>query len=557
MPDQGVDIRLRVRGGREAARDSDRVARSIGRIDSRARRGATGMRLFGRASASAGRGLRFTAGAALTGAAAIGGGLLFELKRSTEAWQEKRKIIAQTGAVLRSTGGAANVTARDVDTLSNTLSRKTGMDDEAIASAENLLLTFRSVHNETGRGNDIFNQATRVTADLSAAMGMDLRSAALQVGKALNDPERGFKRLQRIGVSFNKTQEDQIKRFSEAGDRASAQRVILRELQREFGGSAATQATALDRLKVSWGNVEEAVGRGASPAVDLFAGKLDRAMVKAEPKINALGERLGDLGKRKDLTTGQKLELGTADVRRTTAPFVRAVRQEIGTMNLGDKLGDAVEAAAPRAADAAGRAAPRVAGAFVNAWINAGPWGKLFTLGLLAKKLGVFTLLGRSAAVRFGMGWGAGPALPVMPGGPGGGGPGGKAGRLARLGNAAGKIPAIGTAGLVGWEVGSALHDTAVGRKARGLIGNDPGAIRRRNQDKMRDRGLVPVHLPNGAVVWEKPADARRERARARTPRAHTSTVIHTHVHVDKREIARATNRVNDNERAHNRRPPK
>jgi hypothetical protein len=92
MPDQGVDIRIRTRGGRQAAAEAKLVGREVGAIGSSARRSAGGLRLFSRASVSAGRGLHVAAGAAAYGAAAIGGLLLVELKRSTQAWQETRKV---------------------------------------------------------------------------------------------------------------------------------------------------------------------------------------------------------------------------------------------------------------------------------------------------------------------------------------------------------------------------------------------------------------------------------------------------------------------------------
>ena len=38
--------------------------------------------------------------------------------------------------------------------------RYSGIDDEAIASGENLLLTFKNIRNEVGKGNKIFDQAT-------------------------------------------------------------------------------------------------------------------------------------------------------------------------------------------------------------------------------------------------------------------------------------------------------------------------------------------------------------------------------------------------------------
>ena len=46
---------------------------------------------------------------------------------------------------------------------------KSGIDDEAIKSGENLLLTFKNVHNEVGKGNDVFDQATTAALDMSGS----------------------------------------------------------------------------------------------------------------------------------------------------------------------------------------------------------------------------------------------------------------------------------------------------------------------------------------------------------------------------------------------------
>src|SRR5688572_7784255 len=75
--------------------------------------------------------------------------------------EEARKALAQTAAVIKSTGGVANVSAGDVDKLATSISNMTGIDDEAIAGAQNMLLTFKNVRNEVGAGNDVFNQATQ------------------------------------------------------------------------------------------------------------------------------------------------------------------------------------------------------------------------------------------------------------------------------------------------------------------------------------------------------------------------------------------------------------
>lgn len=182
--------------------------------------------------------------------------------------REAQKVGALTTQVIKSTGGAAGVTAKHVGALATAISRKAGIDDEAIQSGENLLLTFRDVHNEAGRGNAIFDRATRSAVDLSVAMGTDTRSAALQLGKALNDPVLGLTALRRSGVSFTKEQQDQIKAWVASGDTLKAQKAILAEVEKEFGGAAKAAATNGEKLSVAWGNLKERVGTALLPFLD-------------------------------------------------------------------------------------------------------------------------------------------------------------------------------------------------------------------------------------------------------------------------------------------------
>src|SRR6266498_1464273 len=187
-------------------------------------------------------------GALKIAAGALGGIVAFEtLKKgigaAVDEFQEARKVGAQTSAVLKSTGGVAHVSAKQITDLAGSISKKVGIDDEAIQSGENLLLTFKNVRNETGRGRDIFNQATQAAVDLSAAGFGSLHSTSIQLGKALLDTGK-------------------------AADRVKAQQIILREVQSQVGGSAAAQATTLDKLKVTLSNVAEAAGAVLVPAMD-------------------------------------------------------------------------------------------------------------------------------------------------------------------------------------------------------------------------------------------------------------------------------------------------
>lgn len=207
------------------------------------------------------------------GAMALGGAKEF-IGSIVDAARESERMGKQTEAVLKSTGGAAGISAAQVDKLATSLSNLTGIDDEAIQNNENLLLTFTNIKNRVGEGNDVFNRATALTLDMSKALGEDGASASIQLGKALNDPIKGITALTRVGVSFTAQQKDQIKSLVASGNTLDAQKIILGELTREFGGSAAAQATAADRLAVTWDNLKETLGKKLLPVIDTVAAFL-------------------------------------------------------------------------------------------------------------------------------------------------------------------------------------------------------------------------------------------------------------------------------------------
>ena len=195
-------------------------------------------------------------------------GLITVVSGAIREQQESIKVNRQTAAVLKSTGGAAGVTAKQIQTLSQRLSEQTAIDDEAIQSAQNLLLTFTAI------GKDIFPQTTQAILDLSVATGQNLNRSAIQVGKALQDPIRGITALRRVGVNFSTDQQEVIKRLVETGNVAQAQKMILKELAVEFGGSAAAQATPLDRLRVTYNNLLETLGGYLVPILNDGANAL-------------------------------------------------------------------------------------------------------------------------------------------------------------------------------------------------------------------------------------------------------------------------------------------
>jgi hypothetical protein len=232
-------------------------------------------------------------GALAAGAAGVGA-LVATLKIGIGEFSETQKVAAQTNAVLKSTGGVANVTASDVDTLAGALMKKSGVDDEAIASGENMLLTFTNIHNEVGKGNDIFNQATAAALDMSVALGTDMTTASQQLGKALNDPVKGMTKLQKSGVTFTDAQKEMVKAMVASGDTMGAQKIILKELNTEFGGSAEALGNTLpgqiNIVKESFNNLAGELVAKLVPALTTAMGWLKDHWPEIQAAIQAFAD---------------------------------------------------------------------------------------------------------------------------------------------------------------------------------------------------------------------------------------------------------------------------
>lgn len=194
-----------------------------------------------------------------------------------------QSIAKATDAVVASTKGVAGMSADAVAELASSLSKVAPFEDEAIQGAENMLLTFTNI------GKDIFPDATEAVLNMSQALGQDLKSSSIQLGKALQDPITGASALRRVGVALTDQQEEQIKKFMAVNDLASAQGVILKELSTEFGGAARaageTFAGKMTILQTQIGNVKEAIG---GPLI----GILGSLMTKLTPLVTAFGEWL-------------------------------------------------------------------------------------------------------------------------------------------------------------------------------------------------------------------------------------------------------------------------
>ena len=88
--------------------------------------------------------------------------------------------------------------------------------------------------------------------DLAAQGFGSVDQNARMLGRALEDPERGMTRLERMGVILNDTQKEQVTAMMEAGDAAGAQAILLGQAESASEGTAAATADASDKMAVAW-----------------------------------------------------------------------------------------------------------------------------------------------------------------------------------------------------------------------------------------------------------------------------------------------------------------
>jgi len=175
------------------------------------------------------------------------------------AWTKQANAVAILDSTLIATSYSAGLTSEEIQKIASDLQAVTMYGDETIIAMQNVLLGFRNIK------GDNFKEATKAIVDMATVMGMDLKSAAQSVGKALDDPIRGLDSLRRQGFQFSDAQKNVIDKLVETGDIAKAQKIILDELAKTYGGAAeAAGETAIavkTKLSNAIGDLNEQMGR--------------------------------------------------------------------------------------------------------------------------------------------------------------------------------------------------------------------------------------------------------------------------------------------------------
>lgn len=271
-----------------------------------------------------------------------------------DEFKENAQVQAQTAAAIKSTGGIANVTAQQITDLGQSLSNLSGVDDEVIRKGENLLLSFTNIRNFAGKNNDIFTQATKIMVDFSVRTGRDAASAAVILGRALEDPATRVASLSRAGVVFTRQQIEQLKALEKTKGVLAAQKVLLQELEKRFGGAGkAAGQTLPGALNILRERFKDLAGEG----IGLVAPALTKAAVgladfvrnltaakTAHAKFHIVFEGLENVGR--DLVAAVQKQISEIkDLDGVALDFARRVgnkiAQKLAQINWRSKIADA------------------------------------------------------------------------------------------------------------------------------------------------------------------------------------------------------------------------
>ncbi len=215
---------------------------------------------------------------------------VFGLGKMVAAGARAERQFKKLEGILKATGGAAGLSLLEIEELSQEIGIQTLASTQEIRDAAGVLLTFKSI---TG---DTFKEALRLSQDLAEVGFGSAKSAAMQLGKALEEPEIGLSALRRVGVSFTTQQKEQIKTFDFLGQKIKAQTVLLGALKGQVEGVAKDAATGLsgqlDTLNEEFTIFIEN-NRLTKFAIDLVTGAmklLNMAFGDFEGSLRGLGE---------------------------------------------------------------------------------------------------------------------------------------------------------------------------------------------------------------------------------------------------------------------------
>ena len=209
---------------------------------------------------------------------------------------------------ILTTGNAAKLSSQELIQFAADLQNKTTFGDETILNnATAQLLTFTKI------ASDNFKKAQKAALDIATVITSSpeeaesrLRDVSIQLGKALNDPVGQMGALSRAGIMFSDQQKKVIKNLAETNRLGEAQAIMLKEINKQYGGQAEAMAKlktgemvqAENQIGDSLEKIGKIIANITAPAMHLFSGMIKETVGSLDSLFNPIETNLDKTNKK-------------------------------------------------------------------------------------------------------------------------------------------------------------------------------------------------------------------------------------------------------------------
>lgn len=195
--------------------------------------------------------------------------------RLVAAFAEQESSEKRIDAALASTGNISGLTGNQIRAMTAEMENTGVIGDELNNKMASLLLTFTNIRGEAFERTMVAANNMAISISGGVPTFEQLRSTALQLGKALQDPAGQLGALSRSGFTFTGNQKEMIKNLVAQNKLFEAQTIILDAADTQFGGlneaMVNTAEGAFAQMGNAAGSLAEDIGEVLAPQAIEFA----------------------------------------------------------------------------------------------------------------------------------------------------------------------------------------------------------------------------------------------------------------------------------------------
>jgi hypothetical protein len=199
-------------------------------------------------------------------------GALTLANKSLNTFGKRQADLKVLSTQLERIGSGGSEQLQQLKAAADELGDATLFSQDDFIESFNILTSFRAIAVKS------FTEVSEVAADIAQVMGTDVKSATVQLAKALEDPTRGLTALSRSGITFDPVQTKMIKNLVKSNKLLEAQALILKTVKGQYVETARAAGTgfagAMDLVAENAGDAAEAFGKGLEPAATTAANAL-------------------------------------------------------------------------------------------------------------------------------------------------------------------------------------------------------------------------------------------------------------------------------------------